>query len=161
MIALRYRSANCGRRLPDLRACDAARFAIRKYSRRGWNTLDAGTIVQPSPFRLQTLARPSQSRHPFLAYVENELPDSESGESIVLEEAINDTSLHRPSLSRLAARLGCRQTTLARRFPKQIRIIKARHKSYCAIRKEVGANLFRSLVHRRAAQIRRSARTCR
>lgn len=53
----------------------------------------------------------------------------------------------RPSLSKLATRLGCKQTTLNRRFPELANKIKDRHQEFCAIRKEVRAKLFRSLVH--------------
>jgi transcriptional regulator with XRE-family HTH domain len=65
----------------------------------------------------------------------------------VLEEAVNDDSVQCPSLSKLAARLGCRQTTLNRRFPELASKIKERHQKFCDIRKEVRVKLFRSLVH--------------
>jgi hypothetical protein len=64
----------------------------------------------------------------------------------VLEEAIASESLPRPSLNQLAKRLGCRITTLGRRFPELAKTVKDQHQKFCAIRKEVRANLFRTLV---------------
>jgi hypothetical protein len=49
-------------------------------------------------------------------------------------------------VSLIVSRLKCRQTTLARRFPELTKIIKDRYQQYYAIRKEVRAMLFRTLV---------------
>jgi hypothetical protein len=64
----------------------------------------------------------------------------------VLEEAAKNDVLPRPSLSELATKLGCRQTTLPRRFPELANKVKNRYQEYCAIRKKVRAMLFRSMV---------------
>ena len=74
----------------------------------------------------------------------------------LLEEAIANDSLPRPSLNQLARRLGCRLTTLGRRFPELAKAVKDRHQRFCAIRKEVRANLFRSLVRTAVINIHRS-----
>jgi hypothetical protein len=74
----------------------------------------------------------------------------------VLEEAIATESLPRPSLNQLAKRLGCRITTLGRRFPELAKTVKDRHQKFCAIRKEVRANLFRSLVRTTVIGIHKS-----
>jgi transcriptional regulator with XRE-family HTH domain len=74
----------------------------------------------------------------------------------VLEEAIANDSLPRPSLNQLAKRLGCRLTTLGRRFPELAQVVKDRHQKFCAIRKEVRAKLFRSLVRTTVINIHKS-----
>jgi hypothetical protein len=74
----------------------------------------------------------------------------------VLEEAVANDTLPRPSLNQLARRLGCRLTTLGRRYPELAQAVKDRHQRFCAIRKEVRANLFRSLVRTAVINIHRS-----
>jgi AraC-like DNA-binding protein len=74
----------------------------------------------------------------------------------VLEEAIASESLPRPSLNQLAKRLGCRITTLGRRFPELAKTVKDQHQKFCAIRKEVRANLFRTLVRTAVIGIHKS-----
>src|SRR5437667_11114772 len=71
----------------------------------------------------------------------------------VLEEAANNDLLPQPSLSQLAAKLGCRQTTLARRFPDLVKRVKERYQVYFAARKESRANLFRSAVRKAVLDI--------
>jgi hypothetical protein len=51
-----------------------------------------------------------------------------------------------PSLSRVAAGLGCRTTTLLRRFPDLAQRVKARFQSHCAAEKDARAKHFRALV---------------
>jgi hypothetical protein len=64
----------------------------------------------------------------------------------VLEEAAKDDGITPASLSKLAVQLGCRQTTFQRRFPDLVNRIKGNYQRVCAIRKEVRAKLFRSIV---------------
>jgi hypothetical protein len=71
----------------------------------------------------------------------------------VLEEAVNNDLLPQPSLSELAAKLECRQTTLARRFPDLVKRVKERYQVYFAARKESRANLFRSVVRKAVLDI--------
>jgi hypothetical protein len=74
----------------------------------------------------------------------------------VLEEAAKDDGITPASLSKLAAQLGCRQTTLQRRFPDLVNRIKANYQQVCAIRKEVRAKLFRSIVRMTTIDIHRA-----
>ena len=74
----------------------------------------------------------------------------------VLEEAIANESLPRPSLNQLAKRLGCRLTTLGRRFPELAKAVKGRHQEFCAIRKEVRKKLFHSVVRATVINIHKS-----
>lgn len=74
----------------------------------------------------------------------------------VLEEAIATESLPRPSLNQLAKRLGCRITTLGRRFPELAKKVKDQHQKFCAIRKEVRSSLFRNLVRTAVIGIHKS-----
>ena len=66
----------------------------------------------------------------------------------VLEEALKDGVVPNPSLNQLATQLGCNQSTLQRRFPELARRVKERYQEFYAIKKEVRANLFRSMVRR-------------
>lgn len=74
----------------------------------------------------------------------------------VLEEAAKDDGTTPASLSKLAAQLGCRQTTLQRRFPDLMNRIKGKYQQVCAIRKEVRANLFKSMVRMATIDIHRA-----
>jgi DNA-binding transcriptional regulator YhcF (GntR family) len=64
----------------------------------------------------------------------------------VLEAAAKGEMTPPPSLNQLAIQLRCNQTTLQRRFPEFTEEIKARHRQYGAIRIEVRAKLYQSIV---------------
>ena len=74
----------------------------------------------------------------------------------MLEEAAKDDGITPASLSKLAAKLGCRQTTLQRRFPDLVNRIKSNYQQVCAIRKEVRAKIFRSVVRMTTIDIHRA-----
>jgi len=74
----------------------------------------------------------------------------------VLAEAANNDSLQQPSLSQLAAKLGCNQTTLNRRFPDLVKKVKERYQAYIAARKENRASLFRSAVRNAVLDIHKA-----
>jgi DNA-binding XRE family transcriptional regulator len=69
----------------------------------------------------------------------------------VLGEAAKDDAVAALSLSKLAGQLGCRQTTLQRRFPDLVNRIKERYRQACASRKEERAKLRENRVPTTAA----------
>lgn len=73
-----------------------------------------------------------------------------------LEDVVKEDVFPRPSLSQMAARLGCDQTTLDRRFPDLANRIKERYRESCAIRKEARAKELESIVRRAAIDIHRA-----
>jgi hypothetical protein len=80
-------------------------------------------VLRPEEFTL----KPSTPGHSIRRrFVSPPRPDAELMRR-VLEEAVKSDLLPRPSLSKLAARVGCRQTTLNRRFPDLVKQVKERH----------------------------------
>jgi hypothetical protein len=71
----------------------------------------------------------------------------------VLESAANNSVFPNPSLNQLAIQLGCNQSTLQRRFPELAKKIKEHYQEYDAIRKDVRAKLFRSIVSKTVIDI--------
>ena len=63
-----------------------------------------------------------------------------------LEEAASDNGISPASLSQIAARLGCRQTTLQRRFSELVEKVKDRYQKAHALKRQVRAKIFRSAV---------------
>jgi DNA-binding XRE family transcriptional regulator len=74
----------------------------------------------------------------------------------VLEDAAGDDGTVPTSLSKLAARLRCRTTTLQRRFPDLVKRIKDRYREACDVRKQARAERIRSLVRRTTIDIHRA-----
>ncbi len=74
----------------------------------------------------------------------------------LLEEAAKGDMCPAPSLNQLAMQLGCNQSTIQRRFPKLAEKIKGQHQQYGAIRIEIRAMLFRSIVNSTVMSIHKS-----
>jgi len=102
-----------------------------------------GTRLAAEDFTLQTGGGGQPSRRRFVSPPKTDLEKMRQ----VLEAAANDDVFPNPSLNQLAIKLKCNQTTLQRRFPELTEKIKERHQKYCAIRIEVRAKLFRSIVN--------------
>jgi len=101
-----------------------------------------GSQVGAADFTLQTDGGSQPSRRRFVSPPKTDLEQMRR----VLEEAANGDMFPNPSLSKLAIQLGCNQSTLQRRFPELAQKTKERYQKYDAIRKEVRAKLFRSMV---------------
>ncbi len=100
------------------------------------------TQLGAADFTLQTDGGSRPRRRRFMSPPKTDLEKMRR----VLEAAANDDLFPNPSLSRLAIQLGCNQSALQRRFPELAQKIKERYQEYGAIRKEVRAKLFRSIV---------------
>jgi hypothetical protein len=100
------------------------------------------TQLGAADFTLQTDGASQPRRRRFLSPPKTDLEKMRQ----VLEAAANNDVFPNPSLSQLAIQLGCNQSTLQRRFPELAQKIKERYQEYEAIRKEVRAKLFRSIV---------------
>lgn len=73
-----------------------------------------------------------------------------------LEDAVKDDVFPRPSLSQMAARLGCDQTTLDRRFPELAKKVKQLYRQSCEVRKAARAKQLESIVRKTTIDIHKA-----
>jgi DNA-binding transcriptional regulator YhcF (GntR family) len=111
-----------------------------------------GTHLEAADFTLQTDGGSQPGRRRFLSPPKTDLAKMRQ----VMEEAAKGDVSPYPSLSKLAIQLGCNQSTLQRRFPELTEEIKQRFQKHAAIRKEVRAKLFRSIVNSTIMEIHKA-----
>ena len=101
------------------------------------------SAMQPEEFRVDPAPPREVSKKTFVPPPKSDLHAMRRA----LEESLKDETLPPASLSKIASDLGCRQTTLVRRFPEEAKMVKERYEQYRSIRKEVRSKLVRSQVH--------------